>query len=204
MTTIQRTSLAEAIYQKMLEKETNELLSIWHKNDGVEWSDETFEIIYGILQDRLGSVPSQNSQPSKRNRRNKKAVIKRLQIPLVVKLSVIPLILIMVLALLIPIINPTPDDLWFTVLMFSLMALFFFLPGIYFAWHGWFKSEQTKNKIIQNMPKTKQTMGSFYRIYTLFLPERYVPSYFLLNIRLMSIVLIYGGVQMLVMMVQVL
>jgi hypothetical protein len=74
-------------------------------------------------------------------------------------------------------------------------------PGLYFGWLGWIKGAETKQRIHRNLSKTKEELGFSYRIYSLFLPDRYVPSYFLLNIRMMSVALIYGGIKMILFMI---
>ena len=51
--------LRQQIYNRMQEKETEELLDIWKRSDRDEWSDDAFEIIHNILLERLGSVPEQ-------------------------------------------------------------------------------------------------------------------------------------------------
>ena len=48
------------IYENLNLKETDELVSIWQKNDHVEWSDDAFNSIREILQIRLGELPPQN------------------------------------------------------------------------------------------------------------------------------------------------
>jgi hypothetical protein len=48
------------VYNNLNLKETDELVEIWQKNDRVEWSDDTFNIIQEILRERLGKLPSQN------------------------------------------------------------------------------------------------------------------------------------------------
>jgi tetratricopeptide (TPR) repeat protein len=55
----QGNSLRQQIYSRMQEKDTEELLDIWNRNDREEWSDDAFEIIHNILLERLGSVPEQ-------------------------------------------------------------------------------------------------------------------------------------------------
>jgi hypothetical protein len=48
------------VYNNLNLKETDELVEIWQNNDRVEWSEDTFSIIQGILKERLGELPSQN------------------------------------------------------------------------------------------------------------------------------------------------
>lgn len=52
--------LYEQIYRNMANKDTDELLEIWRKNDHVEWSDTAFEVIKDILIKRLDEVPGQD------------------------------------------------------------------------------------------------------------------------------------------------
>jgi hypothetical protein len=47
------------IYNKLQEKETEELLEIWQQNNRDEWSDNAFTAIHEILLERLGSEPPQ-------------------------------------------------------------------------------------------------------------------------------------------------
>jgi hypothetical protein len=49
-----------SIFQSMQEKDTEELLQIWKKNNRKEWSDQAFEVIHDILSEKLGTVPEQN------------------------------------------------------------------------------------------------------------------------------------------------
>jgi hypothetical protein len=42
-----------------VQKDTEELLAVWKKNDRVSWSDNTFEVVRQILIERTGSVPPQ-------------------------------------------------------------------------------------------------------------------------------------------------
>lgn len=52
-------SLQQRIIENMQEKETEELLQTWKKNNRKEWSDLAFEVIHDILFERLGTVPDQ-------------------------------------------------------------------------------------------------------------------------------------------------
>lgn len=52
------------LLSKMREKETEELLTIWQKNDRQAWSDDAFEAIHQVLQERLEEIPEQ-AQPVK-------------------------------------------------------------------------------------------------------------------------------------------
>ena len=51
--------LKKQIYSQMQEKETEELLKIWQENDREAWTNDAFESVHQILQERLGSVPPQ-------------------------------------------------------------------------------------------------------------------------------------------------
>jgi hypothetical protein len=42
----------QKVYERMNLRATEELLDIWAKNDRVEWSDLTFDVIREILQER--------------------------------------------------------------------------------------------------------------------------------------------------------
>ena len=53
-------SLREQIHENMALKETGELLEVWRGNDHVEWSDEAFEVIKQILEERGADIPEQN------------------------------------------------------------------------------------------------------------------------------------------------
>lgn len=53
-------NLHQQIYNNLNLKETDELVEIWQKNDRVEWTDDTFNIIRAILQERLAEIPPQN------------------------------------------------------------------------------------------------------------------------------------------------
>jgi len=199
----QESSLSKSIYQNMQLKDSDELLKIWVKNDRLEWSDEAFSIIHDILLERLGNVPEQNADVPRRRRNRKEK--EKAKTPLSVLIIFSPAVVVLLLILLIPVINPQPDDKWFTVLMFVSLALFFFFaPGFYFGWKSLFESEQSKKKVAENIPNMKKRMGIFYRFYTYFLPDRFVPTYFLFAMRFMSVVLIYGGIRMIMFLMEVL
>jgi hypothetical protein len=201
MTEDQESSLSRSIRQNMQLKDSDELLAIWKMNDRLEWSDEAFAVVHDILAERLGSVPPQNSHPPRR-RRNKEGT-KKSKIPLSMVVIFSPAIVVLLLILLIPSVNPGPDDKWFTVLFFVSMALFFFLPGFYFGWKSFFQSKETLKKVAENVPNMKKSAGIFYRFYTYFLPDRFVPVYFLIAMGFMSIMLIYGGIRMVMFLIQV-
>ncbi|MEP7136695.1 MAG: HEAT repeat domain-containing protein [Chloroflexota bacterium] len=48
------------VFETLNQKETNELVEIWEKNDRVEWSEIAFGVIREVLQNRLGEIPKQN------------------------------------------------------------------------------------------------------------------------------------------------
>lgn len=52
--------LREQIYNNLKLKETEDLLEIWRKKDTDEWEEVVFEIIPGILFERLGYVPPES------------------------------------------------------------------------------------------------------------------------------------------------
>jgi hypothetical protein len=52
--------LRQEIYNNLNLKETEELVEIWQKNDRVEWSETTFDVLQEILQQRLGELPPQD------------------------------------------------------------------------------------------------------------------------------------------------
>lgn len=197
--TNQESNLSKSIYQNMQLKDSDELIKIWIKNDRSEWSDEAFLIIYDILLKRLGSVPQQSSENPKR-RRNRKIKEKN-KLPLSIIIIFLPGVIVLVLIGLIPLIDPGPNDKWFTFLMLMSLSLFFFIPGIYFGWKSFFQSEELKKSAVNNLPNTKRLAGVFYYIYTYFLPDRFVPIYILYSTRFMSILLIYGGIKMIMLLI---
>ena len=71
------------------------------------------------------------------------------------------------------------------------------------SWKSWFQTEQVKRMIRKNLPEMKKHYGIFYRLHTLFLPDRYVPEYYLWNARLISLLLLYGGVKMILYLISV-
>lgn len=56
------------LLSQMREKETDELLTIWQQNDRQVWSDDAFEVIHAVLQERLSKVPQQAAPPRPRSR----------------------------------------------------------------------------------------------------------------------------------------
>ena len=201
--TNQESTLSKSIYQNMLLKDSDELLAIWIKNDRFEWSDEAFSVVHDILLERLGNVPPQNTGKPPKRKRNKEPK-ERPKMPSPVILIFLPAVIVLLMIALIPIIDPGPDDQWFTVLFFVSMTLFFFTPGFYFGWKSLFQSEQVKQRISDNLPRMKKSWGIVYRIYTFFLPDRVVPIYFLIVMMYMSVMLIYGGVRMILFLLEVL
>jgi uncharacterized membrane protein YdbT with pleckstrin-like domain len=57
--------LQNQIYNTLDLKETDELLQIWKTNDRSSWSDEAFQAIKKILEQRLGTVPAQDAEEVK-------------------------------------------------------------------------------------------------------------------------------------------
>ena len=53
-------NLRTQIRNRMVLKETEELIEIWQTNDRSEWSDDAFEVIKGILDERGVEIPEQN------------------------------------------------------------------------------------------------------------------------------------------------
>jgi hypothetical protein len=53
--------LRDQIFNTLRLRETDELLEIWITNDRVEWSDNAFEVIQEILNQRLGELPKQKN-----------------------------------------------------------------------------------------------------------------------------------------------
>ncbi len=52
-------SLYNSIYNRLKERDTDELLEIWQQNDRDEWSEDAFTAIHEILLERLGEEPPQ-------------------------------------------------------------------------------------------------------------------------------------------------
>jgi hypothetical protein len=59
--------LRRQIYSNLNLKETDDLLDIWQANNRYEWSDEAFEIIRAILQERGTEIPEQGEPVYERN-----------------------------------------------------------------------------------------------------------------------------------------
>ncbi|MFC2146516.1 hypothetical protein ACFLRT_04050 [Acidobacteriota bacterium] len=53
--------LSKEIEETFKEKPTAELLDIWSKNDRREWSDEAFEAIHRLLDERGEDIPEQDA-----------------------------------------------------------------------------------------------------------------------------------------------
>lgn len=53
-------NLHDQIYRNLVSKENDELLEIWKRNDRIEWSDTTFEVIEEILRTRNIEIPLQD------------------------------------------------------------------------------------------------------------------------------------------------
>ena len=53
--------LRSQIYRSLDQKETDELLEMWKKNDHVEWSDIAFEVLAEILRKRIDDLPTQDN-----------------------------------------------------------------------------------------------------------------------------------------------
>lgn len=51
--------LSKEIEGALKKKTTEELLEIWQKNDREEWSDEAFDAIYRLLEERGEDIPEQ-------------------------------------------------------------------------------------------------------------------------------------------------
>ncbi len=187
----QESSFLQSIYENMQLKNSEELLKIWIQNDRVKWTDEAFAVIHDILLERLGSVPEQKAHGSRR--RHKKESKGKAKIP-TFAIIFSPLLLLFLLVLLIPVINPGSDDKWFTVLLSISMALCFFVPGFYLGWKSIFRADQYEKEVAKNLPNMKKNWGFFYPFITYFLPDRFVPVFFLTAMRFTSVVLILGGV----------
>jgi hypothetical protein len=48
------------IYTSLKLKETQELIEIWRTNDRSEWSDEAFDVVQELLEERGAEIPPQN------------------------------------------------------------------------------------------------------------------------------------------------
>ena len=189
----QKSSLYQTVYRNMSMKETSELVSIWVRNDRSEWTDEAFEIIRDILVERLGNVPPQEQSALKSTSRRKKRVKEKRKTSLVEILVFSPMLVVMIMIVIAIIIQPRFIEGWLGNVFLFFLTLSAFVPGLYFGWMSWFRVEQTKQRIIDNLPKNKQALGSFYRVYTLFIPEHHVPMCFLYLVRFMSLSFLVGG-----------
>ena len=61
MNTTNHDPMKRGIYERMDQKETDELLEIWENGNREEWTDMAFDVIKEILLKRLGKVPPQVS-----------------------------------------------------------------------------------------------------------------------------------------------
>jgi hypothetical protein len=185
-------SLDQEILHNMQAKETEELLVIWETNDRGVWSDEAFSIVHDILVERLGNVPQQKMKTTnRRHYRSKKTRINKLS-----KKSLLfsPIILFGISLLLIPILHPTPNDTWFSILFLLSFGLSFSGAGVFLGFKAWSDGTKTKLAIKNNLPKVKKTWGPFFPFFTSFLPDRLLPGYFLWANRITSISLILLGI----------
>jgi hypothetical protein len=53
----ERNHYEQQIYNQMRLKETEELPEVWLENNREKWTDEAFEAVRAILQERLDEVP---------------------------------------------------------------------------------------------------------------------------------------------------
>jgi hypothetical protein len=173
-------------------KETNELLSIWVRNDRSEWTDEAFIVIHDLLQERIESVPTQRINSVGR-RHQKKAKVKP-KIPLVAKFFLGFVLLIFIQLLLLPFMNQVTFNRWYDELFFSTLTVFCFGSGFYFCWMGFFKSESITKGVKANLPEMKKAGGLTFRFYTFFLPDRLIPAFWVIAVIYGGISMIYGGV----------
>jgi hypothetical protein len=52
--------LRAQIYNRMNQKETDELIAIWQTHDSEEWTETAFDVVKDILLNRLGELPPQD------------------------------------------------------------------------------------------------------------------------------------------------
>ena len=174
-------------------RKTDELVSIWVKNDRSEWTSEAFDIIRDILVGRIGTIPPQKQGALKSSRKRKKKIKEKRKFSLVEILVFSPMLIMMLMIVIAIIFQPDFIAQWLIHVFFVFLSLSGFVPGLYFGWMSWFRSEQTKQRIAGNIPKNKEALGSFYRVYTHFIPEHNVPTYFLYLVRFMSLSFLVGG-----------
>jgi hypothetical protein len=60
-------ALRTQIYQRMQEKDTEELITIWQEHDLEAWSESAFEVVQKILIERLGKLPEASVASSANN-----------------------------------------------------------------------------------------------------------------------------------------
>lgn len=183
--------LHNSVYQSMQNKSTQELLEIWRDNDRVTWTEDTFSILQEILLERLGTIPEQ--KPGKRKGKyvhQGKLTKKGGKRLLLLIISTLPILVIILLG---SVLRISSDDLWFTDLFFISLALFFLLPGAYLFWLSFFRVKEEKKVINQQIPEMKKGGRNLLRIFTYFLPDRFLPNYFLFARRFMAIILIVAG-----------
>ena len=187
----QDSELSKSIRANMQLKDTRELLAIWTENDRSEWSELAVAVVHDILLKRLGSVPPQD--PDGTGRRRNMKTKHRTKVPPLLIVLFAPAVVLFPLIVLASLIKPGPDDKWFTNLLFSALILFFLVPGCILGWKSWFQGEEITGNISRNLPELKRRWGSSYHLHTLFLPDRYVPLYWLWSVRLVSLVLLGGA-----------
>lgn len=51
--------LREQIYNSLNLQETEQLVEMWQAHDSEQWTDLAFDVVKGILQERLGELPPQ-------------------------------------------------------------------------------------------------------------------------------------------------
>lgn len=184
----------KTIYTEMQLKETDKLLEIWFEHNHLEWTDEAFLVVHDILIERLGVIPEVNpvvnqSEPQENEKKhcwNKRKIISIL----IILVPGIPLYILLFLA---PTITIKPKDEWFTILILGFSALFCLVPGIFLGWEVIFNKEQVKEEIAEKLPLMRKRMGIFFRLFTYFLPDRWIPNYFFFGRIFTSVCLIGGG-----------
>jgi len=183
--------LHNSIYLSLQNRSTEELLDIWRKNDRQAWTEETFSILHDILQERLGTLPEQNPISRRKKffgqRKKTKKPLKRL---FVILFSALPAMIMILLSIVLPI---SSDDFWFTNLFLLSYTIFLVVPGGYFGWMSFFRVEEERRIIDLQIAEMKRRGKVFFKIYTLFLPDRFVPQYFLVSRRLIAIIMVSTG-----------
>ena len=66
--------LREHIFQKMREKDTEELIEIWQKNDDETWTPDALEAVEIILLERLGKLPEREQPDEESVTENQEAI----------------------------------------------------------------------------------------------------------------------------------